>query len=206
MSYQIVFTDELYHHGIKGQKWGVRRWQNEDGTFNTAGKKRYGFLNPESNIRKDGYQKSNRKLYGIRPDSKNDIDKVNSTNKNIINTIKSGAKSLAERNAKKRLEKGEELTKKGKTAGTALLTAGAIVAAAYVGKKALQNYTASRLLTLDLDRIVLDHDTAVQKGKIAVKYMLGATAITTAASVGAAKQIGDYMSIKAYNKYNKKDK
>ena len=36
-----VVNDELYHHGIKGQKWGVRRWQNADGTFNEAGKKRY---------------------------------------------------------------------------------------------------------------------------------------------------------------------
>lgn len=30
---------ELYHHGIKGQKWGVRRYQNEDGTLTDAGKK-----------------------------------------------------------------------------------------------------------------------------------------------------------------------
>ena len=30
---------ELYHHGIKGQKWGVRRFQNEDGTLTSAGKK-----------------------------------------------------------------------------------------------------------------------------------------------------------------------
>ena len=40
-----VFTyydeeDFLAHHGIKGQKWGVRRFQNPDGTLTPAGKKR----------------------------------------------------------------------------------------------------------------------------------------------------------------------
>lgn len=32
--------NELYHYGIKGQKWGVRRYQNKDGTLTPAGKKR----------------------------------------------------------------------------------------------------------------------------------------------------------------------
>lgn len=32
----------LAHHGIKGQKWGIRRFQNADGTLTEAGKKRYG--------------------------------------------------------------------------------------------------------------------------------------------------------------------
>lgn len=32
--------NQLYHFGIKGQKWGVRRFQNEDGTRTSAGKKR----------------------------------------------------------------------------------------------------------------------------------------------------------------------
>ena len=32
----------LIHHGIKGQKWGVRRFQNEDGSWTEAGQKRYG--------------------------------------------------------------------------------------------------------------------------------------------------------------------
>ena len=32
---------ELYHHGMKGQKWGIRRYQYADGSYTPAGKKRY---------------------------------------------------------------------------------------------------------------------------------------------------------------------
>ncbi len=39
-NYRIVYSSELYHHGVNGQKWGVRRFQNEDGTLTAAGKSR----------------------------------------------------------------------------------------------------------------------------------------------------------------------
>lgn len=38
----IPYSDELFHHGVKGQKWGVRRYTNSDGTLTAEGRARYG--------------------------------------------------------------------------------------------------------------------------------------------------------------------
>ena len=36
----VVYSDELCHYGIRGMRWGIRRYQNPDGTLTEAGRKR----------------------------------------------------------------------------------------------------------------------------------------------------------------------
>ena len=40
-NWEVEDSDELAHYGVKGMKWGVRRYQNKDGSYTNAGKKRY---------------------------------------------------------------------------------------------------------------------------------------------------------------------
>ena len=72
----------LEHHGIRGQKWGVRRFQNKDGSLKPAGEKRYGdarslkvaghkALAKVYEINEKTYAKSNKTLSSMNKAAKN---------------------------------------------------------------------------------------------------------------------------------------
>lgn len=65
MYYVVTKDDYLAHHGILGQKWGVRRYQNEDGSLTPAGRARYGQKSEVLNAGKGGLSHNQRQLASL---------------------------------------------------------------------------------------------------------------------------------------------
>lgn len=84
--------DVITHHGIKGQKWGTRRWQNEDGSLTPAGREHYGV----SKITRGSIKRSLNRADNLRSDAQY-----------VINRSKKKSAKLQEK-LKKRIAKTEE--------------------------------------------------------------------------------------------------
>lgn len=61
MDNRQIYEDYLMHHGIRGQKWGVRRFQNKDGSTTAAGRKRYSTDNANRSSSNSGNNSGSKK-------------------------------------------------------------------------------------------------------------------------------------------------
>ena len=167
----IPISDELYHHGIIGQKWGVRRYQNEDGSLTAAGRKKYGYTDSGKETGANSGYKSKRSA------NKNEEDNVaykynkagESGWKGLGRAIKaksSGASSFVSRQStKKALKVGVAV------AGTALLVYGAYKLNKVINDK---NYSyASDIATNKIKQIMADREEGwkLAKSPSAINYV-----------------------------------
>ena len=82
---------ELYHHGILGMHWGIRRYQNPDGSLTEAGRRRlekkdlkWAKRNYEK-IEKKAYKASKQELYEVKKQLDVDYGKINRSYINAFN-------------------------------------------------------------------------------------------------------------------------
>lgn len=101
--------NELCHHGVKGQRWGVRRFQNQDGTLTSAGRKRYAAnVSDEEKqkiVKEAALDKAYRKAISPNKDRLEKIkNAVDQTNRLAENAQRTNAEQMRKRVHKEKLD------------------------------------------------------------------------------------------------------
>ena len=151
---------ELYHHGIKGQKWGIRRFQNYDGTYTKKGLARYEKAD-------DKYQKAKQKQNEAKERLRSSVDNPRANMLDLkarYNFAKRDANSAKRERNKAyeklredyRADKGKEAYASGRTIAGNMKRAAALMAGRVIGEYATYNlYSSGKLsgeATMNINR------------------------------------------------------
>lgn len=80
-TYVLTTNGELFHWGVKGMKWGVRRYQNKDGSLTPAGQKRY-----DRDVRENNAKKKDNRINIDGPDPKRWVKEDTSRAKGVVDS------------------------------------------------------------------------------------------------------------------------
>lgn len=215
--------DELYHHGVKGQHWGVRNYQNEDGTLKPAAYPHYGYShdrkkskykNDSGGLSDKGINKMGRMLTLQKvSDITSPLSLISKKERHLLSTSKKDFKNELKNNKKVQKEYSEYLDKRNKRIKTAL----------GIGAGLALTATAAKMYTLTGQTFIGDHiknDKLKQKltsfsyspaakkaGVLAKRYGKGiATAGLAKYAIGEDSKQLQKITDKVYNKKQKTKK
>ena len=179
MNYRQPYPNELYHYGVLGMKWGVRRYQNSDGSLTAAGRKRYEKVELNRRLKSvDPKMAKNKSTRSVAEDYHNLSDdqflRKYKTTKNVFKRRYVRYEGDTYSAGKKKAAKAEQTLKTAKIASGVIVGLGLAFSTAYILKNGKD--TLDALNTRSFEALVAREETSLLRGRmdeILIKDLFG---------------------------------